>query len=82
VTQSGSRLHLVTRGIQRVPIVGGLLGAVTISTQLFDRGFSQVVGHERASLIKRVSIATLLNSPCGHRRVPATAPFSCVLATR
>jgi len=40
-TQSGTNLDLVVRGIQQPPVVGALVGAVTISTALFDRSFSQ-----------------------------------------
>ena len=41
VTQSGARLDLIVRGIQRPPVVGSLVGAVTVSKALFDRSFSQ-----------------------------------------
>ena len=40
-TQSGVKLDLIVRGIQQPPVVGSLVGAVTISTALFDRSFSQ-----------------------------------------
>jgi len=40
-TQSGAKLDLIVRGIQQPPVVGSLVGAVTISTALFDRSFSQ-----------------------------------------
>jgi putative ABC transport system permease protein len=40
-TQSGVKLSLVVRGIQQPPVVGSLVGAVTIDTALFDRSFSQ-----------------------------------------
>jgi putative ABC transport system permease protein len=38
-TASGKRLPLVVRGIYDAPIFDPLLGAITVSTQLFDRGF-------------------------------------------
>jgi putative ABC transport system permease protein len=38
-TQSGTRLELTVRGIQQLPVIGGLLGPVAISTTLFDRSF-------------------------------------------
>ena len=40
-TQSGAKLTLTVRGIQTLPTFGALLGAVTISTTLFDRSFVQ-----------------------------------------
>jgi putative ABC transport system permease protein len=40
-TASGTRLELVVRGIQNPPVVVELPGALTISTALFDRSFSQ-----------------------------------------
>ncbi len=40
-TESGRKLGLLVRGIQSPPSFGALLGAVTISTTLFDRGFTQ-----------------------------------------
>ena len=40
-TQSGVKLDLIVRGIQQPPVVGSLVGAVTIATALFDRSFSQ-----------------------------------------
>ena len=38
-TTSGKRLALVVRGIYEAPTFDPLLGAMTVSTQLFDRGF-------------------------------------------
>jgi putative ABC transport system permease protein len=40
-TQSGTRLELTVVGIQNPPVVVELPGALTISTSLFDRSFSQ-----------------------------------------
>ncbi len=40
-TQSGVKLDLIVRGVQQPPVVGSLVGAVTISTALFDRSFTQ-----------------------------------------
>jgi len=40
-TQSGTRLELTVVGIQNPPVVVELPGAMTISTSLFDRSFSQ-----------------------------------------
>ncbi len=40
-TQSGAKLTLTVRGIQTLPTFGALLGAVTISTTLFDHSFLQ-----------------------------------------
>ena len=40
-TQSGAKLDLIVRGIQQPPVVGSLVGAVTVSTALFDRSFTQ-----------------------------------------
>jgi putative ABC transport system permease protein len=38
-TASGKRLPLVVRGVYEAPTFDPLLGAMTVSTQLFDRGF-------------------------------------------
>jgi putative ABC transport system permease protein len=40
-TQSGVKLNLTVRAIQKLPTFGPLLGAVTISTTLFDHSFLQ-----------------------------------------
>ena len=40
-TQSGVKLALIVRGIQQPPVVGSLVGAVTIATSLFDHSFRQ-----------------------------------------
>jgi len=40
-TESGRTLALLVRGMQSPPSFGALLGAVTISTTVFDRGFTQ-----------------------------------------
>ena len=40
-TQSAAKLTLTVRGIQTLPTFGALLGAVTISTALFDHSFVQ-----------------------------------------
>ena len=40
-TESGIPLQLTVRGIQQLPVIGGLLGAVMTPTTLFDRSFTQ-----------------------------------------
>jgi putative ABC transport system permease protein len=54
-TQSGAKLTLTVRGIQTLPTFGALLGAVTISTTLFDHSFAQPTD---AAILARTSGAT------------------------